>query len=270
MSKIIQSPPKGGTTKHEQPALMKEFSAARQHVENIREAGRRASHESILLGHELNRLKLELKVGRGGDRKSNPQSAGLIGWEELLEQQTGLSADTCNRCMQLAQGAKKHIPILTAGDVLKTPFNALPEARQAEVSKALEKAADGRSMTQMMFDFGVWKEKKLNHPPKPTKASAAKRNANKNDETLQAAELMALTEEHIETLEQITLAAAFKAADDERLHVACEASLKLCSAQTEELITRKSSTSLLASMENAVDALKQAIADELKQRRKAK
>lgn len=222
--------------------MLKEFSAARKHVENIREAGRRASHESILLGHELNRLKLEVGAKQGGDRKSSLQTANLIPWDELVEQQTGLSYATCHRCMQLATGAKKHIPILTAGDVLKTPFNALPEARQAEVSKALEKAADGRSMTQMMFDFGVWKEKKLNHPPKPTKASAAKRKANAEDETLQQQELMKLTEEHIETLEQITLAAAFKAADTERL----------------------------AAMENAVDALKQAIADELKTRRKSK
>lgn len=245
MSKIIQSPPKGGSTKHEKPALLKEFDAARRHAVAILEHARRAAHESILLGHELNRLKLELGIQRGGDRKSagiKDADANLIPWGDLVFQQTGVSYDTCQRCMHLATAAKKHIPILTSSDVLKTPFNALPAARQTEVVKALEKAADGRSMTQMMFDFGAWKEKKLNHPPKPTKASAAKRNANKNDETLQAAELIKLTEEHIETLEQITLAAAFKAADTERL----------------------------AAMENAVDALKQAIAEELKTRRKAK
>lgn len=151
-------------TEPEKPELMKEFEPARRHVENIREAGRRASHESILLGHELNRLKLELGV-KAGRPKQLPQSAVIKPWATLVEEQTGLSIDTCDRCMQLAAGAKKHIPILMAGDVLKTPFSALPESRQTEVSKALEKAADGRSMAQMMLDFGVWKEKKSKAPP---------------------------------------------------------------------------------------------------------
>lgn len=224
------------------PALLKEFDAARKHVENIREFGRRASHESILLGHELNRLKLELKITRGGDRKSNPQSAGLIGWEDLLEQQTGLSADTCNRCMQLATAAKKHIPVLTSSDVLKQPFNALPEARQAEVVKALEKAADGRSMTQLMFDFGAWKDKGKNTPPKPTKASAANRKANAENETLTAAQLMETAKEQRNALHDMHLGAAWKALD----------------------------TADLADLENKLAAYATDVATELKTRRKAK
>jgi len=227
-----------------EPVKLKEFDAARTLISDIRDLGQRAQHKSLLLGFELNKLKLSLGVKRGGDRKSgsNPHGAGLIRWEALVEQQTGLSADTCDRWMKIAKGAAKSIPILTSKDVLEKPFRELPEARQAEVVKILHKAVDGQTMHQMMLNFGVWKDKGLKHPPKPTKASAAKRKTNAADETLQAAELIKLTEEHIETLEQITLAAAFKAADTERL----------------------------AAMENAVDALKQAIADELKTRRKAK
>lgn len=129
---------------------------------------RRAAHESILLGQELNRLKLELGTKRGGDHKSAESkcsSSTLIPWKELVAQETGLSYETCNHCMTLASSAKKFIPVLTAGDVMKSPFHSLPAVRQAEVVKALEKAADGRSMAQMMFDFGAWKEKKKNTPP---------------------------------------------------------------------------------------------------------
>lgn len=182
MSKIV---------KHEdkEPALLKEFDTARKHAANILEHARRTSHESILLGHELNRLKAESGVQRGGDRKSAEiklSRESLIGWDELVEQQIGMPYSSAARCMQLATAAKKHIPVLTSEDVLKTPFNALPEQRQAEVVKALEKAADGRSMTQLMFDFGAWKEKKISTPPKATKASAKKRAENKADEVLQA------------------------------------------------------------------------------------
>lgn len=260
---------KPGQVVKAEPVKLKEFDAARTLIADIRDLGQRAQHKSLLLGFELNKLKLELGVKHGGSRAST-HGAYLKPWRELIVEQTGLSEDTCDRWMKIAKGAAKSIPILTSKDVLEKPFRELPEARQAEVEKILHKAVDGQTMHQMMLNFGVWKDKGLKHPPKPTKASAAKRKANAEDETLQAAVLMKLTEEHIETLEKITLAAAFKAADDERLHVACETSLKLCSAQTDELITRKTSTALLAAMENAVDALKQAIADELKQRRKAK
>lgn len=235
MSKIV---------KHEEtkPAPMKEFDAARKHVENIREFGRRASHESILLGHELNRLKLEVGAKHGGDRKSSSQTANLIRWDDLVAEQTGLSYDTCNRCMQLATAAKKHIPVLTSSDVLKKPFNALPEARQAEVVKALEKAADGRSMTQLMFDFGAWKEKGKHAPPKPTKASAAKRAENAGNETLTAAQLMEAAKEDRDALHDMRLGAAWKALD----------------------------TADLADLENLLNAYAADVAAELKTRRKTK
>ncbi len=226
-------------------AHLKEFDTARRHVASILEHGRRTVHESILLGHELTRLKLELGRKQGGDHtstKASLQTANLLPWDELVEQQTGLSYATCNRCMQLSVAAKKHIPVLTSKDVLQTPFNALPEVRQAEVVKALEKAADGRSMSQLMVDFGAWKEKKKNIPPPPNKQSAAKRAANANDATLQAEQLMQLSEEHIDYIENITGAEAFKALPTDRL----------------------------AHFENILTALQTVIGEELKTRRKSK
>jgi len=215
-----------------------EFDAARGHVAAIREAGRRASHESLLLGVELNRLKLALGVKRGGDR-ANPQSAGLLPWEKLIEQQTNLSADTCQRCMQLASAAKKHIPILTAGDVLEQPFSELPAARQAQITKALLTAADGRSMTQLMLAFGAWKQKKTNNPPTATTASAAKRTANKHDQTLQLGLLIELSEEHLRMVQDITLAGAYKAMETGRLAHFENTASELVAALSAELTGRR-------------------------------
>lgn len=224
------------------PALMKEFAQARKYVADIRDFGRRAQHVSLLLGFELNKVKTALGIKAGRPSGKLPHGAEIKSWEDLVTEQTGLSMDTCDRWMKIATGASKSLPILTAPDLLKKPFSALPAARQAEVEKALHKAVDGQTMAQMMINFGVWKEKKLNHPPKATKASAKKRAENAADETLQAAQLIALHEEHINYLGQITLAAAFKVADTERL----------------------------AAMENALTALHEAVSAELKLRRKAK
>lgn len=222
---------------------MKEFDTARRHVESIRELGRRAAHTSILLGHELLRLKAELGIKRGGDMKSGskPQTAVLIPWQQLVEQQTGLSIDTCDRCMQLAQAAKKHIPLLTANDVMKTPFSALPQARQTEVIRTLEKAADGQSMTQLMFQFGAWKEKKKAAPPKATKETAKKRTNNAADEALQVENLRTAAKEMVDNLG--TYLAAFGE---------CKQVLDLDE---------------LAAWENAADAIKAAAAAEIKRRK---
>lgn len=192
----------------DKPAKLKEFDTARKHVETIRELGRRASHTSILLGHELLRLKAELGERRGGNRKGKHQStqnANFDRWDDLVEAQTGLSYDTCQRCMTLAQAAKKHLPLLTAKDVIEKPFSALPAARQTEVLKTLEKVADGQSMNQLMHAFGAWKDKKAPAPPKATKQSAKKRAENANDEVLQALLTSESAEEFLNQVQSITV-----------------------------------------------------------------
>lgn len=244
-SKIIEvEVVKAGQVVKAEPVRLKEFDAARTLIADIRDLGQRAQHKSLLLGFELNKLKLSLGVKRGGDRKSgsNPHGAGLIGWEALVEQQTGLSADTCDRWMKIAKGAAKSIPILTSKDVLAKPFRELPEARQAEVEKILHKAVDGQTMHQMMLSFGVWKDKGLNHPPKATKASAAKRNANKSDETLSAAQLMEVAKNDLNALHDMHLGEAWKSLD----------------------------TDDLADLDNKLNAYHEAVAAELKTRRRAK
>lgn len=202
------------------PSQMKEFETARRHASNIMEHARRTSHESILFGHELNRVKNLLGERRGGDRKTQDQSLHvqtLIPWTELVEQQTGIPYASAHRCMQLAAAAKKHIPILTAPDVLKNPFNALPAARQTEVFKVLEKVADGQSMNQLMHSFGAWKDKPRKSPPPPTKESAANRNENANNQTLTAEQHMEQAKEDINVLADMHLGESWKHLDTEDL-----------------------------------------------------
>ncbi len=227
------------------PEPLKEFEPARALIADIRELGQRAQHKSLLLGFELNKLKLAIGSKHGGDRKSEKSSShgdNLIPWDKLVEQQTGLSYPTCQRWMTIAKGAAKSLPILMAPDVLKKPFNELPATRQTEVLKVLNKAADGHTMAELMVNFGIWTYKKPHTPPKPTKASAAKRAANAADEVLTQEELMDLAKDHLIKVEDFTMVAAFKALD----------------------------TDHLASFENAAKALHEAITAELKERRKAK
>ena len=226
------------------PALLPEFDTARRYVADIRELGRKAQHLSLLLGFELNKQKAALAVRRGGDRKSGskPHDAVLIPWQALVEQQTGLSCDTCDRWMTIARGASKHLTILTAKDVLEKPFSALPEARQAEVLKVLHKAADGQTMHQMMITFGAWKDKAAKSPPKPTKDSAAQRTANAQDETLSAAQLMEQAQADKHALHDMHIGGAWQSLD----------------------------TADLADLENKLTAYAAAVAAELKKRKGSK
>lgn len=224
------------------PAQMQEFDQARKYVAEIGHLGRKAQHVSLLLGFELNKVKAALGERRGGDRKSadqKPHGAVFDRWEDLVFQQTGLSVDTCTRWMTIAKGASKSLPILTAKDVMEKPFHMLPEKRQEEVSKILNKAVDGRTMHEMMVAFGIWKEKKPHGPPKPTKQSAANRSANADDEVLTQAELMELAKGHAVTIEDITLAGAFKALDTDHLSSFENLASKLLSEITTELKSRK-------------------------------
>lgn len=202
------------------PVQLKEFDQVRSHISKINELGRRAQHEMLLLGFALNKAKAALGERRGGDRKSGdqkPHGAVFDRWEDIVFQQTGYSVDTCDRWMKIAAGASKSLPILMSKDVMEKPFSALPEARQKEVEKILNKAVDGQTMHELMVTFGVWKERKHNGPPKPTSASAAAAAANANDEVLTQAQLIELAKEQAAQLHDIHQSAAFKALDTEDL-----------------------------------------------------
>lgn len=150
-----------------EPPKLKEWDGVRSTIAIIQRLGQCLGLQMILLGHKLNQLKASQGVKHGGDHKSSLHRANLgIPWEELVAQQTGYSYATCHRAMQLAAGAKKHIPLLTAKDVAEKDFGKLPLARQNEVVKTLSKAVDGCTLAELMFEFGIWKAKNKNTPPR--------------------------------------------------------------------------------------------------------
>lgn len=185
----------------------------------------------------------------GGDRKSKStvdhERVTLRSWLETHAPDVKYA--TAQRFLAVTQSVAveyaqvvgvKAAKAMALPELVTTPTKQLDERMQSKQLELFE-WVNGTSQRSWLDKF---LPHKTNHPPKPTKESAAKRKANAADETLQAAELIKLTEEHIATVELITLAGAYRAADTDRL----------------------------AAMENAVDALGQAIAHELKQRRKAK
>lgn len=230
------------------------FAPARAYVAEIVQLGRRANHLSVLLGHELNRVKKELGERRGGNRsKQSTQPANFAPWEQMVVKETGLSYDTCNRCMKLAEAGKKFIPLLGAEDVISTPFLQLPEARQKEVTKAIQKVVDLQTMTQLMLDFGVAKPKKSNMPPKGGKSAknefkggAANRDQEESDGASYESRQILARDEHLNgeagviamrdgeawrCLEDADLAALDNALDLWRTAIAAEANTRKTEAE---------------------------------------
>jgi hypothetical protein len=197
-------------------AKLPEFNQARAYAGEIVNLGHRANLVSILLGDELNRLKKQLGRGHGGARKSSSQTANLLPWEDLVKAQTGLSYDTCQRCMKLAEAAKSKIKILGAEDVIKTPFSALPEARQKEVAKAIQRVVDGQTMTQLMFDFGVLKPRAKNHPPAGGKSpkNDFKGGAHNRSDEVTPEMYQESAKEHLEQLAEMKATNAWKFLED--------------------------------------------------------
>lgn len=232
------------------------FTTARAHALELHNLGRRVNHISILLGVELNRVHTELGIGRGGD-KAKCKNSTLPPWKDLVTAHTGLSYETCNNLMRLAAEGKKHIPILMSQDLLETPFSALPEARQAEVKKAISKIADGGTMHQLMLDFGVITPKKLNHPPKGGKsdknnfkggaATRAENAANQTDATLAEAKHQ-LALEHLKGEMGIIAmqeSNAWMCLDDTEL-IALDNALDAWRVKIKALITEREATALRA------------------------
>lgn len=149
------------------------WAAARSLVDELRALGRRAGHVTLLLGAELLRLRDALGIQRGGNRRSKTQNASLK-WKETCAAETGLSYDTCERAMKLAQAARREVPELLEWSESGAAFESLPAARQESLLAGLRQVADGKTMAQMWFEFGLCRNGPT-APPKPTRESARQR-----------------------------------------------------------------------------------------------
>lgn len=145
--------------------LVAGWEKARGLVDELRSLGRRAGHVTILLGAELLRLKESVGASHGGSRRSSTQNANLK-WTEQCEAETGLSYDTCQRAMALAKAAQSQVPellMLNEGE-----FLALAAPLQQQIMEKLRAISDGKTMSQMWFEFGLCKNGRTT-PPRPGK-----------------------------------------------------------------------------------------------------
>ena len=121
----------------------------------------KASAALILSGVELKRLH-EIYGVRAGN-PSNSRTRAVIGstWPQIVKQYGGISPDTANRRIRLAEGAAKELPILREvldGDI---DFRLLSPAKKEALERGLHVLTDGRNQRQLMWDFGLVPEAKL-------------------------------------------------------------------------------------------------------------
>lgn len=139
------------------PTLSAEFDAARRYLETAKGYVQQGAGFMLLAGVELRRLKKLHGVQRGGDRRSNTSSLGLIGWDKLCEQELGISDTTANKYIAMAESAGQRVKILQELEekLLTTPLLSLPAAAQEKVTKAVSKLCDGRTGKEVMQALGI-------------------------------------------------------------------------------------------------------------------
>lgn len=110
-----------------------------------------------MTGLELLALHKAHNIQQGGDRKSNPQAAGLIlTWEEICKKEAGISDDTARRYMDIARKAAprlKRFPALKNFDPMATPIAKLSEPQRTALESAVKKITDGKSQMDFLGDL---------------------------------------------------------------------------------------------------------------------
>ena len=136
-------------------AVAQQFAKARTFFQAAKVAAAQSVAFMILCGHELNRLHKELGFERGRPSAEKCANGGTIKFEDLAERYAGLPPRTAYRWRELAREARKRIPLLDAEEMLSTPLAMLPEPRQENLLKAVQKATDGKTAQQLMWDWGL-------------------------------------------------------------------------------------------------------------------
>ncbi len=149
------------------------FAKAREYHDAAQLHGRLSVAAMIMCGVELARLKNELGFTHGGDRKSNPQRADLIGsWGDLCREHVGISDDTAKRYTDLAMVCGKKVRGLES--LMTEDPNKFDQDKRDRITKAVAKAVDGHTATEILREWGV---AKLD----PVKASLEARAAKEGD-----------------------------------------------------------------------------------------
>lgn len=150
------------------------FTRARELNQAAQLHGRMSVAMMIMCGVELARIKKDLGYTHGGDRTGARSHDGILlgTWDELCEQHVGISKSTAHRYTELAIVCGKKVKGL---DALMTEDPAkFDDAKRAQIEKAVAKAIDGHTATEILREWGV---AKLD----PVKASLEARAAKEGD-----------------------------------------------------------------------------------------
>lgn len=141
-----------------------------------------------------------------------------------------------------------------------------PEAKLEGALKKLVKWVGDRGLAQIYKGLEATRH---SAPPKPTKASAAKRLENQNDEALQLQLLAEHAEENAQELMNMALGEAWKALESERLLHFITQALALAFTALPDLASRKACLPALADLENQASRFSEAVAGHIKDARRA-
>lgn len=143
-----------------------DWSRARSLAEGIKHHFRLSLAGQILLGHELQTLKIELGFcERGGDRRSNPHSAGLKSlnrtWDQWTKSELGMGDDAANRLIETYEAAKSKIKKLGGNTLVLTLLETAPTKLHQEdrniLSTLVDKLEWGDSQKALLEEFRLVK-----------------------------------------------------------------------------------------------------------------
>jgi hypothetical protein len=142
-----------------------DWSRARLLAEGIKHHFRLSLAGQILLGHELQTLKVELGFcGRGGDR-SKPHDAVLLSlnrtWSQWTKSEIGISNDTADRLIETYEAAKSKLKKLGGNTLVLTLLETQPAKLHQEdrniLSTLVDKLEWGDSQKALLEEFRLVK-----------------------------------------------------------------------------------------------------------------
>jgi hypothetical protein len=143
-----------------------DWSRARNLAEGIKHHFRLSLAGQILLGHELQTLKVELGFcGSGRRAEEKPHDAVFKSlnrtWEQWCRAELGLSDDTANRLIETYEAAKSKLKKLGGNTLVLTLLETTPAKLHQEDRAILSSMVDGiewgESQKQLLEDFRLVK-----------------------------------------------------------------------------------------------------------------
>jgi hypothetical protein len=141
-----------------EPTIREDFDAFVKLDTQSRVFGVKASAALILSGVEGIRLREKYHCRPGGDRMSDHSRtrALMVGtWPEICRKYAGISHDTMDRRIKLAEGAAQHLAILREVLIGEADPRQLPARKQQALESGLRVLTDGKTQRQLMWDFGL-------------------------------------------------------------------------------------------------------------------